>query len=153
MQEIVIKVKHGGATHELSLHPTRDCPYDKIATLLHLPGNRLKIIRQGRLLPPKGDRALSEALTAGGVYLVSGTARDAQLPSNTRRRVRQAAAALSQLRLMITWAGVYAWLLWLWLALASAPGVAFQFITSMVVPPARPPTQRQRQRAVQDHAD
>ena len=149
--DIVIKLKHAGATHELRLNPQRDCPYDRVAALLDLPKERIKIIRLGKLLPPKGDQALAEALIPGGVYLVSGTTRDAQLPSDTRRRVMQFVTDLSVFFSSITWAVIYAWLVWFLVALARVPKLAFQFVSSMVVPPAT--LQPQQQRVARQHAD
>ena len=148
----LIKVKHAGATHEIGLHPN-DCPYEKIAALLNLPKDRIKIIRLGKLLPPRGDHAIQEALVAGGVYMVAGTTQDAQLPSNVRRQARLALEGLSDFFAGITWAVIYAWVIWLWMALTSIPRVAFLFITSMVMPPTRPPSRQEQQRAVRDHAD
>lgn len=149
--DIVIKLKHAGATHDLTLNPAHDCPYEKIAALLDLPKERIKIIRLGKLLPPKGDQALSGALIPGGVYLVSGTARDAQLPSDTRRRARQFVTDMSMLFSSITWAAIYAWLVWFLVALMRVPKLAFQFVSSMVVPPA--PSQLQQQRVARQHND
>ena len=135
---ISIKLKHAGVTHELELDPSCECPYNRAAALLSLPKDRIKILRLGKLLPPPGSPSLRDALVAGGMYMVTGTSADAQLPSSTRRHFASAVEALSAVYASLTWVFVRSWLIWLLSMLSAAPRVGFRFVSSMVVPPARP---------------
>ena len=144
---ISIKLKHAGVTHELELDPSRECPYNRAAALLSLPKDRIKILRLGKLLPPPGSPSLRDALVAGGMYMVTGTSADAQLPSSTRRHFASAVEALSAIYASLTWVFVRSWLIWLLSMLSAAPRVGFRFVSSMVVPPARPDGGQQPPRA------
>jgi hypothetical protein len=130
----MIKVKHGGAVHEIELTST-ECPYKRIGAVLGLPPSRLTVIRAGKKLPPPNDPALAAAIVPGALYLVSGTASKDELPSTARRWAGDAAIAAQDLYSRLSWDFFVALMLWLWTLLMAFASGSVRFITSMVVAP------------------
>ena len=128
-----IKIKHAGTTHALDL-PHGDCIYTRVGALLDLPPARLTIIRSGKKLPSRGDPALAAAVVPG-VYLVSGTRTEDELPSTARRYFADATEAATALYSRLSWDFFVALLFWLWALLGSLGQASIAFVKSMVVAP------------------
>jgi len=141
-----VKVKYGTEVFELKLDTNEDL-YRRLAAMLDLQLDRIKLIRSGKVLPPSGSADLTAALSQPGIILCSGTRRGEHLPGTARRLAASARESLSQLWGALTVSGMrsLAAMLWMWLSdVASSAGRgALSFVSSAVV---APPSRRREER-------
>jgi hypothetical protein len=135
----VVKVKHGTKVFEVSLG-LNECPYQRLAAMLDLPADRMKLLRAGKALPPANSADLPAALAQPGVILCLGTRREDQLPGTAKRAAMYMRESIARMWGALTMSGMRsmaatAWVL-LFGAASSVGRGALQFVRSAVVAPA-----------------
>ena len=132
---MVLKVKHSGAYREVEV-PSGADPYACIGRALSLPPGRIKLIRNGKVLPPAGSSELFSALQQPGTLLVLSSE---PLPGRGARlaaAVRESAWTLwmQATPSNLQFAAIYA-VTWLWSCLMASGRAAIAFVSSAVVAP------------------
>ena len=142
MEPIKLKLKYAANTFEINLGATEDA-YARIAAELSLAPSRLKLIRAGKVLPPRGSDELSAALRQPGTLLVLSSD---PLPSMSARYITSARDGARSAWDALTWEAlrfysVFA-VTWLWSMVTSGGRAVIAFVSSAVVAP--PPRREER---------
>ena len=142
MEPFTLKLKHAGSSLELSLGAGEDA-YARIAAELSLAPSRVKLIRAGKVLPPRDSDELSAALRQPGTLLVLSSD---PLPGAATRLATSAREGTRSAWEALTWEAVRFYsvfaVTWLWSMIASGGRAAIAFVSSAVVAP--PPRREER---------